>query len=191
MEETKKCKHCQTDIPKKAKICPNCRKKQSKTGMWIAIVVVVILIIGVGSSGGSDSSSTQKDTAVASKSVSTETKKESKEVKQEEVIEYESVTVAEMKDQLDSNAMKAKDMYDKKYLEISGRLANIDSDGKYISIVRSDDQWAIMGVQCYIKGDDQKSKVMDMNIGDEVVIKVKIKDVGEVLGYQADIMEIE
>lgn len=32
---------------------------------------------------------------------------------------------------------------------------------------------------------------MDMNIGDEVVIKVKIKDVGEVLGYQADIIEIE
>lgn len=161
--------------------------------MWIAIVVVVILFIGVGSSGSdsSDTKTSSTDTAVASKSVSTETKKESKEVKQEEVIEYESVTVAEMKDQLDSNAMKAKDMYDKKYLEISGRLANIDSDGKYISIVRSDDQWAIMGVQCYLKNDDQKSKVMDMNIGDEVVIKVKIKDVGEVLGYQADIIEIE
>lgn len=26
--EVKKCKHCQSDIPKKAKICPNCRKKQ-------------------------------------------------------------------------------------------------------------------------------------------------------------------
>ena len=26
--ETKVCKHCQTEIPKKAKVCPNCRKKQ-------------------------------------------------------------------------------------------------------------------------------------------------------------------
>ena len=25
--ETKKCKHCQTEIPKKAKVCPNCHKK--------------------------------------------------------------------------------------------------------------------------------------------------------------------
>ena len=28
MEETKKCKHCQSDIPKKAKVCPVCKKKQ-------------------------------------------------------------------------------------------------------------------------------------------------------------------
>ena len=26
--DTKICKHCQSEIPKKAKICPNCRKKQ-------------------------------------------------------------------------------------------------------------------------------------------------------------------
>lgn len=26
--ETKLCKYCQTEIPAKAKICPNCRKKQ-------------------------------------------------------------------------------------------------------------------------------------------------------------------
>lgn len=25
-EETKKCKYCKTEIPKDAKVCPNCRK---------------------------------------------------------------------------------------------------------------------------------------------------------------------
>ncbi len=28
MGETKKCKYCQSEIDKKAKICPNCKKKQ-------------------------------------------------------------------------------------------------------------------------------------------------------------------
>lgn len=31
MEEKKKCKYCQSEIDKQAKICPNCRKKQNHT----------------------------------------------------------------------------------------------------------------------------------------------------------------
>ena len=31
-EETKKCKYCQSDIPKKAKVCPVCKKKQGGHG---------------------------------------------------------------------------------------------------------------------------------------------------------------
>lgn len=45
-EETKKCKHCQTDIPKKAKVCPNCKKKQSGLLKWIIIVIIVLIIVG-------------------------------------------------------------------------------------------------------------------------------------------------
>ncbi len=44
--ETKLCKHCQTEIPKKAKVCPNCRKKQGGKLKWIIIAIVVIGIIG-------------------------------------------------------------------------------------------------------------------------------------------------
>lgn len=43
---TKKCKYCQSDIPKKAKICPNCRKKQNKAkGCLTAIIVVIVVFI--------------------------------------------------------------------------------------------------------------------------------------------------
>lgn len=45
--ETKLCKYCQTQIPKKANICPNCRKKQGGIGKWIAIVIGVIFVIGL------------------------------------------------------------------------------------------------------------------------------------------------
>lgn len=58
-EQMKKCKHCQTDIPKKAKVCPNCRKKQSNK-LGIALIVVGVLIV-IGVLGGGDDTS-QKPT---------------------------------------------------------------------------------------------------------------------------------
>lgn len=53
--DTKKCKHCQSDIPYGAKVCPNCRKKQ-KGGIlkWILIVILVLVVIGVAAGGGDD-----------------------------------------------------------------------------------------------------------------------------------------
>lgn len=45
--EVKKCKHCQSDIPKKAKICPNCRKKQGGKLKfiiaWIFLIIIALL----------------------------------------------------------------------------------------------------------------------------------------------------
>lgn len=41
----KKCKYCQTEIDKKAKVCPNCRKKQSGIGKWIVLGVILLLIV--------------------------------------------------------------------------------------------------------------------------------------------------
>jgi len=46
MNQTKKCKYCQSEIDKKAKICPNCRKKQGGKLKFIIIALIVIGIIG-------------------------------------------------------------------------------------------------------------------------------------------------
>lgn len=46
MSETKKCKHCQTDIPKKAKVCPNCRRKQGGIGKVVGIILIIFGLIG-------------------------------------------------------------------------------------------------------------------------------------------------
>lgn len=60
--ETKLCKYCQTEIPKKAKVCPNCRKKQGGIGKWIIITVVVFLFIGaMGSSEGDTNEGTSNN----------------------------------------------------------------------------------------------------------------------------------
>lgn len=53
-EDAKKCKHCQTDIPKKAKVCPICRRKQGGILKWIIIAIVVIIFLGCIAGGGSD-----------------------------------------------------------------------------------------------------------------------------------------
>ena len=68
--ETKLCKHGQTEIPKKAKGCPQCRKKQGGAGKWIAIVVIAFLLLG-SCLGGSDE--TEKNDSVVNNSGTVET----------------------------------------------------------------------------------------------------------------------
>ena len=56
---TKLCKHCKTEIPYDAKVCPNCRKKQKGGKLkWILIIAVVaviaLLIYGSGASNMSE-----------------------------------------------------------------------------------------------------------------------------------------
>ena len=61
MEEQKKlCKYCKTEIPKNAKICPNCKKKQGGLAKWIAILVIVVIIIIAIASGDDKDSNPQK-----------------------------------------------------------------------------------------------------------------------------------
>lgn len=45
MSETKVCKFCQTEIPKKAKVCPNCKRTLKKgPGCLIGIIVFLIFV---------------------------------------------------------------------------------------------------------------------------------------------------
>ncbi|MCI8669221.1 MAG: DUF5067 domain-containing protein [Lachnospiraceae bacterium] len=44
--QTKKCKYCKSEIDKKAKVCPICRKKQKKHHFFgIAIILIIIIAI--------------------------------------------------------------------------------------------------------------------------------------------------
>lgn len=151
-------------------------KKKGGKLKWVALAVVAIGVIGA--VGGNSDSSTSTKTESA------------KETDTPAPIEYTSVSVNDMMSQLDDNALGASDKYKGQYLEITGRLGTIDSSGKYISLY-PDDEYAIIGVQCQIKNDEQRSKVASMAKGDTVTLKGKCTTVGEVLGYSVDIEEIE
>lgn len=177
------CKHCGQEIAASAKVCPHCGGKNKPPiykRWWFIAIIVIIVLAAIGGSGSSDSSGSTSSTATSKTAVSTSS---------EAAIEYTAYTVTELSEDLDSNALKAADKYKGQYVELTGRLSVIGSNGKYISIVDSTDEWAITGVQCYIKNDEQKQVVMDMSIGDEIVVKGKITDVGEVLGYFLDMTE--
>ena len=177
---TKICKYCKTEISSDAKICPNCRKKQ---GMGIVPkVIIAIIVLGIiGSAAGGN-----KDTTAPVKTDSTTTAEETTAAP----IEYIAVSVTDMMDDLNKNAMNASDKYKGQYIEITGKLNVIDSNGKYISLTPEKD-FAIIGVQCYIKSEEQKDKVKQMTIGDIVTLKGKCTDVGEILGFSLDIDNIE
>ena len=93
--ETKTCKYCQSEIAKKAKVCPNCRKKQGGIGKWIVIGIIVFLLFGaMGSSGESGSEDTNSQTAVKTgevteSDVTDNTKEENSDSNETEEVENE------------------------------------------------------------------------------------------------------
>ena len=191
--QTKICKYCKTEVPSGAKICPNCKKKQGGKLKWIIIAIVAVALIGAFVGGNSDDNKSNDATNTSETDVSEEndTLSTENESEPEKEIEYTAYTVSKMMDDLEENALKAESTYKDQYVEVTGRLGTIDSSGKYITLYPEENEFAIIGVQCYIKGDEQKQKVMEMSSDDTVTLKGKITSVGEVLGYSLDIDEIK
>ena len=176
----KQCKVCGKDIATSAKVCPYCgAKKQKPIFMrWWFIVLTVFIILGViGNLGGTDT-----DTKAGAPA-----KVEEKEPE----IEYTEYTVDELIKDLEKNAASAKDKYDGQYVELTGKLSSIDSDGRYFGIKPSGTGIWFENVTCYIKKKDQKERLKEMKTGDTITVKGKITDVGEILGYDLHLDSIE
>lgn len=188
---TKTCKYCQSDIPFKAKICPNCKKKQGGGFRKILIfpILLVLLALAVSSGDSEESGNDGSENIQVSKESGKSAKGEKKEKNEEEKKEYISVTADKLHEELKDNAMRAQEKYKDKYLKIKGKLGNIDSDGKYINI--DTEEITFTNIQCYIKNDEQKDAVMEMSNGDEITVKGKCKEVGEIIGYSIDIESIK
>lgn len=181
-KKTKQCKYCKQEIDAKAKICPHCRKKQKPGGCLIAILVVVVIVV-IAIAGSAMSGGEKTNTAASTNNTN------STSTAQQEIT-YTAYSVSELMNDLNTNAMNASDKYKDQYVELTGKLNVIDSSGKYISIIPTDDEYAIIGVTCYFQSEDQKNAVKSAAIGDTLVVKGKITDVGEVLGYYLNIDEV-
>ena len=188
---TKICKHCATEIPYDAKVCPNCRKKQKQgclLPVLITIGILVALLAIIGKLGGGSNASSASASSSDTKTSSSNSKKTSSATSIP-LEYYTSVTVDELVNDLSANALKAQEKYKGQYLQITGRLSNIDSDGKYISL--STTNISFTSVMCYIKNDTQRAQVANMSTDDVITLRGKCKDMGEVMGYRIDIDSID
>ena len=106
------------------------------------------------------------------------------EVKEE--VTYTAIDMNTLMNDLESNPASAKNKYEDQYFEVTGYVDVIDSDGKYFS-VRDDNEYSIVGLQVSVDKED-KDFINNLQIGQQITIKVKITDVGEVLGYSGKLI---
>ena len=84
---TKLCKHCKTEIPYDAKICPQCKKKQGM-GIVPKIIIIIIALALIGSFASKSDSDTPNgtepalETPAATESPSTSTNASAKETEE-------------------------------------------------------------------------------------------------------------
>lgn len=98
----------------------------------------------------------------------------------------EDVQVDDLLYELDSNSMVAKSKYEDKNIWLVGTVSNIDSDGKYFSL-RGNDDFSLVNVQIYVD-EEQRDGLMNIEKGSTIRVPVKITDVGEVIGYSAELL---
>ena len=159
--------------------------KKAGKGLAIAGLVlgIISLILATAINAGT---STAIDEAINGDSSNTQIIND----KTNKQIEYTAVNIDDMEDALENNAAAAKDTYKGKYLEITGRLGTIDSDLKYISLLSTTDEWDFVGIHCTLKNNDVKDVVKTLSKDQTIIVRGKVTDVGEVLGYYLDAYEI-
>lgn len=121
MGENKKCKYCQSSINKEAKICPNCKKKQSHVTRNIILGIIGFILFWSIMISLSDKStvptSSGNDSSVPSTSNVSEKKVEVT------VVDFSSMTKEEIQSWCNSNNVKC---------SISEEYSNVIAKGQFI-----------------------------------------------------------
>lgn len=105
-------------------------------------------------------------------------------------IEYKKETATTMMDELREHPVKAQKKYMGEYVEVEGKLELMDSEGEYFNL----DFWFIQSFKCIIPEKNKSyitDKLCDMNDGDIVIVRGKITDMGEVMGYELTVSDVK
>lgn len=168
--KTKKCKFCQSDIPQKASVCPQCGRKQGGKVKWVVLVIVVLVIFGA-LAGGDDepASSSGKNPPVAENNTATEpSQTEAEETIPVEIME---ISPAELLASYEANEVKGDSLYEGKTMRLSGTVGSIGKDiVEEVYITFAGEDFAITSVQCYFSDEAQIEKVMELQEGDAITL---------------------
>ena len=147
-------------------------------------LIALFLIIGMcNSCGSNDNSSQSKKTS--SSSLASEQKSKEKVYEDADI----NVLIKEAKE----NAAAANQNYKKKNVKMTGKLSNIDSDVKYITLDGTDTNYSMIHVSCKIdsKNDALKESVLKLKKGQMVTIYGTIRECGDIMGYDLQLDKVE
>lgn len=191
------CKSCGNEISAKGKVtCPHCgrvNKKPIYKRFWFIAIVLVLAISVIGGLGSDDSDTPSEPNKVTGNQAASNTS-ENPATQEEPVSEPKpepiDVTIDELDEMLETNALKAADTYKGKYVRLTGLLHNVDASGKYFSLESPNAQFTLIGFNCDIK-EKHRDTVMNLVMGEPVTVVGTISSVGEVAGYRMDVDIIE
>lgn len=139
--------------------------------MCLVMVLVLFTVFALGS--GSD------ETASGSKGSTT-----SAETKP---VEYTTVEIDMLLDELSKNAYNAQQKWKDQYVAIEGGIiSTIDASGEYFAIESTDDQYFLESISVDIPKNIRSEVMSSISSGASVTVKGKITDVGEIMGYSVD-----
>lgn len=179
--DEKFCSECSAVIKRKAEICPECGVRQirqvfdegkkpvyKRIWFWSVVVFIgisVLLVIVEGENESLTTSANPKEGYVS-------------EPKANPIV----VNVDTLVEALNKNALNASSTYKGKYVEVTGRLSNIDASGTYFSLDPLYSKFSFQGLICHITI-EQRAIVAMFEADDIVTVTGTITGVGEILGY--------
>ena len=156
---------------------------KKKTARILAMVCTASVILTA--CGSTDSTETKAENS--SETAENETA-EDEEVEPES-IEYIQVSIDDMFSDLNSNAYNANVSYKDSYIEVSGKVSEIDPNGEYFVLV-SDTAEGNQIVKCVPTGDEVLAGLTEISIGGRAVVSGKVTEVDVENGYSLDVSSV-
>lgn len=139
--------------------------------MCLVMVLVLFTVFALGSGSDETTSTSKGSTTVA------ETKP----------VEYTTVEIDTLLDELSANAYNAQQKWKGKHVAIeNGIVSTIDASGKYFAIESTDDSYFLESIRVDIPENIRSEVMSSISDGASVTVKGKITDVGEIMGYSVD-----
>ena len=184
------CKSCGKEIAKGVKKCVNCGADQRNflgRHKIITGIFALMIIGGIGSAMGDEgkSSPTQAPATTTAPAPAT-TATTVQQPKADPMIVTADKLVADLK----GNPLNASETYKGKYIEVTGQLASVDSDGKYFSISPMNDDFSFTNILCNITP-EQKATVSKFTSKQKLTITGTMTNVGEILGYTMKVESVK
>lgn len=178
---------------KLAKGCPLCEKEKKNSSYACGWIIALCIVIILGAIDTNINAISQKEPLNSQlNNINTTTLQQSDTNNDTAVVNMEPadtiktplvVTVDDLYEALDTDALNACKTYKDAYVKLTGKLSVIDLDGKYISLdIHRSDIFSLKDVHCEIN-EDLLDSVINLEIDEDVTVTGTITQVGEILGY--------